>query len=315
MEVEQYVLQLAQLKENKVILYTIIWEQCTKSLRIKLKGTDGYEAAKDTNDCIWLLTTIRGISLNYESTKPKFLSLDDALEQYVTFRQDTKSNDDYFKAFNGVVSVYEHLGGTLTHGKAFEVEMAARIATGIADGETEAVATKRATAIIRDKVLATALIKRSGTKYTTHRKDLANAYALGDDKYPIDLTIALGILNAYIGPAKERERVRDPNSRTHLQFAQVNDGGAAPVAGTNGRVWDGVLCYSCNSIGHYAMDCPCATGTAAAPAGAAAAGAAAATAAAAVTAARGAARQLTSCRDTPLRAQCLTHPVPTFFPY
>ena len=41
MEVEQYVLQLAQLKENTVILHTIIWEQCTKSLRIKLKGTDG----------------------------------------------------------------------------------------------------------------------------------------------------------------------------------------------------------------------------------------------------------------------------------
>ena len=140
MEVEQYVLQLAQLKENKVILHTIIWEQCTKSLRIKLKGTDGYEAAKDANDCIWLLITIRAISLNYENTKLKLLSLDDALEQYVMFRQDTKSNDDYFKAFNGLVSVYEHLGGTLTHGKAFEVEMATRIATGIVDGETEAIA-------------------------------------------------------------------------------------------------------------------------------------------------------------------------------
>jgi hypothetical protein len=86
MEVEQYVLQLSQLRENKVILYTIIWEQCTKSLRIKLKGIDGYETAKTTNDCIWLLSTIRGISLNYESTKLKYLSLDDALEQYVIFR-------------------------------------------------------------------------------------------------------------------------------------------------------------------------------------------------------------------------------------
>ena len=45
MEVEQYVLQLGQLKENTVILHTIIWEQCTKSLKIKLKGTDGYEAS------------------------------------------------------------------------------------------------------------------------------------------------------------------------------------------------------------------------------------------------------------------------------
>jgi len=268
-------------------LHTIIWEQCTKSLRIKLKGTDGYEAAKKSTDCIWLLSTIRGISLNYESTKPKFLSLDDALKQYVVFRQDTKSNDDYFKAFIGVTSIYEHLGGTLTHGTAFEIEIAARIATGVADGEDVDVATKRATAIIRDKVLATALIKRSGAKYATLRKDLANAYALGDDKYPSDLAITLGVLNVYIGPAKEKQR--DRNSRTQLQFAQVSGGGAALVAGTNGRVWDGVLCYACNSIGHYAMGCPCAAGTAAAPAGTAAA---AAPAAAAATAARGAARQV-----------------------
>ena len=104
------------------------------------------------------------------------------------FRQDSKSNDDYFKAFNGVVSVYEHLSGTLTHGTAFETEIATTVAEAVAeavaDGEDVAVAMKRATAVIRDKVLATALIKPSGTKYATLRRDLANAYALGDDKYP-----------------------------------------------------------------------------------------------------------------------------------
>ena len=67
-EVEQYVLQLAQLKENKVILHTIIWEQCTRSLHIELKGTNGYETTKTANNCILLLTKTCGISLNYEST-------------------------------------------------------------------------------------------------------------------------------------------------------------------------------------------------------------------------------------------------------
>lgn len=247
MEVEEYVLQKGQLKENKVILHTIIWEQCTKSLCIKVKGFDGYEAAKDGNDCLWLLKTILGICLKYESTKPKLLSLDDAMEQYVIFRQEGKSNDNYFKAFNSVVSVYEHLGGTLTHGTAFETEIAAIVATAVADSEDLATATKRATATMRDRVLATALIKRSGTRYATLRRDLANTYALGDNKYPSNLTNALGILNAYIGPVKDRERNRDDQSlRTQHQFTQVN---GALVAGTNGRVWDGVLCYSCNYIG------------------------------------------------------------------
>lgn len=294
MEVEQYVLQLAQLKENTVILHTIIWEQCTKSLRIKLKGTDGYETAKTANDCIWLLSTIRGISLNYESTKPKYLSLDDAQEQYVVFRQDRKSNDDYFKAFIGVVSVYEHLGGVFTHGTAFQVEIAAKVAKAVAEGENAGVAEKRETAAIRDKVLATSLIKRSGPKYATLRKDLANAFALGDDKYPSDLTLALGILNAYVGPATEKERTHRTDQRTGLQFAQVSN--AAPVAGINGRLFSDVNCYACGGMGHYAMDCPRAAGTNAAAnaaAGTATAGtaAAAASAATAATAARGAARQ------------------------
>lgn len=81
MKVEDYVMQKAQVDENKTILYTIIWEQCTTSLRIKLKGTDGYEDAKGNNDCVWLLISIRGICLNYEGSRPKILSLDGALEQ------------------------------------------------------------------------------------------------------------------------------------------------------------------------------------------------------------------------------------------
>ena len=241
MEVEEYVLQKGQLEENKVILHTIIWEQCTKSLRIKLKGTDGYEAAKEDSDSLWLLKTIRGIALNYESTKPKLLSLDDSLEQYLVFRQEGKSNDDYFKAFNGLVSVYEHLGGTLTHGNAFDTEIADIVAAAVAANAAADIvaAKKRATATVRDKVLATSLIKRSGPKYAVLRRDLANAYALGDDKYPSDLTSALGILNAYIGPTKEKERERNDSRREH-QFAQVSGRGSAPVAGTNGRIWDGV---------------------------------------------------------------------------
>lgn len=77
-------------------------------------------------------------------------------------------------------------------------------------------------------------------------------------------------LNAYIGPVKEKEKEKDnQNLHRQLQFAQVNGGGAAPVAGTNGNVWDGVLCYGCNCMGHYAMDCPSAAGNAAAAAAAA----------------------------------------------
>ena len=54
------------------------------------------------------------------------------------------------KAFNGVVSVYKHLGGTLNHGTAFETEIHPIVAAAVAANINEdvAVATKRATAVM-----------------------------------------------------------------------------------------------------------------------------------------------------------------------
>ena len=252
-ELEEYMTHKAQMKENKVILHTIVWDQCSKSMRVKVKGTDAYEAAKFTNDCLWLLKTIRGICLSYESSKTKVLSLDDALEQFITSCQDTKSNDDFFKAFNSLVSIYEHLGGTLVHGNAFNDEMNTIINDSSQD---EAIATKKATRLIRDRILATAFIKHSGNKFAPLRRELANAYALGDDRYPSDPFTALGVLNAYVAPAPApREKGPAPrgNGNRHHQFAQVS---STPVAGTNGTIWNDVTCYNCNCIGHYSRDCP-----------------------------------------------------------
>jgi hypothetical protein len=133
---------------------------------------------------------------SFKMAKPKLPSLNDALKQYIIFRQELKSNDDYFKAFSNIISVYKHFGGTLTHGTTFDAEIADMVAAAFTAGEDVAVAKIRAIAVIRDKVLATVLIKQSGTKYATLRRDLANAYTLCGDKYPCDLTNVLGILNA-----------------------------------------------------------------------------------------------------------------------
>jgi predicted HD phosphohydrolase len=38
-----------------------------------------------------------------------------------------------------------------------------------------------------------------------------------------------------------------------MTFAQR---GAGTVAGIDGLSHDGITCYACNNIGHYASDCP-----------------------------------------------------------
>ena len=54
----------------------------------------------------------------------------------------------------------------------------------------------------REKIIAVSLIKRSGKRFGTLRDELANAFALGDDKYPKDPTSALGVLNTYVRPGE-----------------------------------------------------------------------------------------------------------------
>jgi len=82
--------------------------------------------------------------------------------------------------------VYEHLGGTLVHGTAFDDEMKAIVdATSTQD---KGIARKKAIATICIKVLATAFIKRSGNRYSALKRELTNSFALGNDRYPTDST-------------------------------------------------------------------------------------------------------------------------------
>ena len=85
--------------------------------------------------------------------------------------------------------MYEHLGGTLVHGTAFDDEMKAIVdATSTQD---KGIARKKAIATICIKVLATAFIKRSGNRYSALKRELTNSFALGNDRYPTDPTFTL----------------------------------------------------------------------------------------------------------------------------
>jgi len=109
LEVEAYMFKLTQLVENKSILHTMVWDQCSKLMRVQVKGTDGYESAKDASDCIWLIMTIRAICFGFES-KARLLCLDDALELLIMLRQEGLSVDDYSKAFMAALLSYKHIG-------------------------------------------------------------------------------------------------------------------------------------------------------------------------------------------------------------
>jgi hypothetical protein len=63
------------LETNLHKLFTVTILQCSQSVKNKLESTSGYETAKSTDDCFWLLTSLKNICLKFEHTENRFVAL------------------------------------------------------------------------------------------------------------------------------------------------------------------------------------------------------------------------------------------------
>lgn len=116
-----------------------------------------------------------------------------------------------------------------------------------------------------NKTLSIALITGADTtRYGTLIAHLSNQYASGRDEYPDDATGACNLLVSYYRTPENTARPR------HVpQYAPRNPPGLesetdsamtftqhGSVTGNNGLTHEGIECYPCHSLGHYASNCP-----------------------------------------------------------
>jgi len=159
-ECQIYFERVSTLKSNKVILYSILWNQFSSAMRIKVKGTSGYTENKEGNNCVWLLETIRAVCLDYDSSKSELMSLDNSLERLILYRQLEKTNEDYFRGYMTLVAVFEQQGGDLLYGQKFRDKVTKKIPVlrGQSTEEHEA-QIKQELRIQREKIITVSLIK------------------------------------------------------------------------------------------------------------------------------------------------------------
>ena len=134
---------------------------------------------------------------------------------------------------------------------AYEDDIKSLVATS---SVTEAQARKK----VRERVLASSFLERADTqRYGSMKRDLANDYSLGVDKYPESMANALSVLNSWRDD--RRRSLAAPTSPDGFLFAQNEE----LVPGKDRKIYyiqncdEPILCFGCNSKGHYAgRNCP-----------------------------------------------------------
>jgi hypothetical protein len=262
-----YLKRMDLLESNTRGIYAIVWGQCSPMMQSKLESLDDFGTKSNTCDCVWLLKEIQGITHRFEGMHNVFISLDDAWSGYYGHRQTAgQTLHEYLKEFQSLVQVLEHYGAALGAEGPYQDSVKEQVMADAPDGgfSTEEYR-KRAVMAAKKKSVAIAFLKRADRKqYGGLWSELENIYTRGQDHYPSDLTGAYNLLLNYKAPPAPSHGRRDPpvhtaddvSSVTGVTFLQR----AAPIAGRDGIVHANITCYHCDSLGHYASECPDAKG-------------------------------------------------------
>jgi hypothetical protein len=256
-EITDYSKLMNVIQQNMKAVFAVIWGQCSESLKDKIKSANEYIAKLTDGDCVWLLTKIKAIMLQFEDQTILFISLSDANLSFASFYQSTEITLTAYKAeYESRIDVVEHYGGSICEYPNLILLVDVSI---IGDDERKQAA--------KLKFLAINFIIRSDKRrYVILIADLANQYTRGNNQYPKDITEAYSMLVNYKTPFpiknKEYERpslvVNKGNNDaisemtgTALLTANTNT-----VPGTDGKLHEHITCHVCHIKGHYSPDCP-----------------------------------------------------------
>ena len=259
-EVTEYSKRKGMVKQNLKALFTVIWGQCSESMRDKLKSIAEYKEKDNEADCEWLLVNIKGVMLRFEGQRDIFLSIDDAEQNLVSFRQNDLSLPEYKAQYENLLQVLEYYaGGTI----AIYPSLVQAIPGKAADAKKMEVA--------RNRRIAMAFLKRADRRrFGTLWNDLENQNSRNNNQYPADLTAAYSLLVNYqppYVPPRARDSGRPPPSSIDAGTLETpselsgtvlqQSGSTGPIGGTDGTIYAGVTCFGCtNRKGHYANQCP-----------------------------------------------------------
>jgi hypothetical protein len=264
--VKDYITRRRSLVDNLRAVYSVIWGQCSPTMKAKLMSLTNYEAQSRACDCVWLLQQIKAVMYKFEGQRDIFLAMGDARSTLDRCKQQPhESNAVYFDQFKSLVDAFEHYGGTIGGDKGLidsltdpdATDHPGPIPTGFGADEVrawillDARYKKKLLKQSRDQTLAMMYLSTvDRKKYGDLWVSLQNQHSRGNPQYPKDLSAAYSMVAAHKSEQPTRP-TRDPDS-TGLSFLQS----ATPVPGTDGVLHANITCFQCNIKGHFASVCP-----------------------------------------------------------
>ena len=270
------------LKDNVRHVWSVIWGQCSPSLRAKVKQLEEYESRALKCDCAWLLREIKNIMFRFEEKKNMYLMVCESRASLHYERQDKhETNSDYFDKFKATVEAFEHHCGPVGQETFLIQNLKNEFSKDPGNGDPGNIPTgqdadevrewyekqmaygKKLAKVSRDRMVAMMFLKGADrTRYGSLWFNLQNMYSREINHYPKDLPSAYTLLcnhrQEYRPPKRGGDVNPEPNPgnesiapETGLGFLQVQ-----AVPGTDGVLHDRITCFKCNKKGHYASMCP-----------------------------------------------------------
>ena len=111
------------LDENLQKAYSLIFGQCTKLLKSKLKSSVNWDAMSSTYDMFALLEAIKTIIYKFKDQKYLPISLHNAKTNFYNFQEGTMTNTGYLDKFMNLTEMAESYEGTLHDAAVFRIAL------------------------------------------------------------------------------------------------------------------------------------------------------------------------------------------------
>ena len=103
----------SELLGNMATMHAVIWGQCSKSMKARLRALTGFKDAAGSNDCFWMLQQIKSITLQFNEKRYGTISLLDARWNMLNCRQEQdQSVAEYKEILKGWADAIDFHGGT-----------------------------------------------------------------------------------------------------------------------------------------------------------------------------------------------------------